>query len=780
MDHARAAISSLFGGEPMSYTRFSIARQTDGDNSHVEMKLSADDEEGGEIGRQEHLHSSMGQPRRTGKNLCFLVIAAVLLLLIGFLIGYLSYRGRMQMAAKCLDGSGRCEMTPTTSYLADDDETEGDMPEPSILYWPQLKDLLSNKLSVKRLEGDLRRRASRKSFEAGLSEDENMAIYIHEQFNSFALDKVWYDEHYIKLQVKGSVNNKVSVVEDSGEVLVESPSAYVAYSKNDEVSGKPVYVNYGQKDDFKKIEKLNVSLNKSIVIVRAGRITLAEKVANAKEAGAVGVLMFLDPSDYKGTDELVPFGHAHLGTGDPFTPGFPSFNHTQFPPVESSGLPHIAVQTISSQAASLLFSKMDGDSCRTDWTGGVMGCKITLSSTSKMTVQLKVNNVMVDRKILNVFGAIKGFEEPDRYVVIGAQRDSWGPGAAKAGVGTAILLELARVISDMVKNDGYKPRRSIIFASWSAGEYGTVGATEWLEGYSATLHAKAFTYINLDAAVLGWKHVKISASPMLYALLERTMMGVMDPAKAQSADAGSLLSRVGTDWVKAVVPLGLGHAAFPFLAYSGIPAVSFGFYNKDEEYPFLDTTQDTVENLKMITNLYGLIRTAAEVAGQIALRLTHDRELYLDFGRYSEELLAFQEEFLQYDQEVKKLGLTLDWLFFARGDFQRAVDGLRRDITNSDEGNSVIRRALNDRIMKVEYDFLSPYLSPKDAPLRHIFFGKGSHTLQSLLEHLQLLKTSNSSVNVNMLKEQMALVTWTIKGAANALVGDIWDTDNEF
>lgn len=29
--------------------------------------------------------------------------------------------------------------------------------------------------------------------------------------------------------------------------------------------------------------------------------------------------------------------------------------------------------------------------------------------------------------------------------------------------------------------DGYKPRRSIIFASWSAGEYGAVGATEWLE-----------------------------------------------------------------------------------------------------------------------------------------------------------------------------------------------------------------------------------------------------------------------------------------------------------
>lgn len=80
----------------------------------------------------------------------------------------------------------------------------------------------------------------------------------------------------------------------------------------------------------------------------------------------------------------------------------------------------------------------------------------------------------------------------------------------------------------------------------------------------------------------------------------------------------------------------------------------------------------------------------------------------------------------------------------------------------------------------MEYDFLSPYLSPKEAPFRHIFFGKGSHTLQSLLENLQLLRTNKDSVDVNMLKEQLALATWTIKGAANALVGDIWDTDNEF
>ncbi|NWT69268.1 TFR1 protein, partial [Prunella himalayana] len=764
-----------FSGEPTSYTRFSIARQTDGDNSHVEMNLAADEEEGGEIGRPEHLHASMPPPRRNGKNLCFVIMAAVLLLLIGFLIGYLSYRGRMQRVNRCLDGSGNCEMPPTASYFSDDGMEEEEVLGPRVLYWPELRNMLSSKLSAARLEANLRQREGKNSFEAGKVEDEGIASDIHDQFTSFRLDDVWNDEHYVRLQDRGSSKNQVFIVED-GEEELESPDAYVAYSKSGTVTGKPIYVNYGRKEDFQDIRNMHVSMNGAIIILRAGEITLAEKVANARKEGAVGVLMYPGPSKDKKADSYVPFGHAHLGTGDPFTPGFPSFNHTQFPPVESSGLPQIPVQTISRGAAARLFGKMDGDKCLQEWTADITGCKVTVSSSSKMTVKLTVNNVIVDRKILNIFGVIKGFEEPDRYVVLGAQRDSWGPGAAKAGVGTAILLELACVISNMVKNDDYKPRRSIIFASWSAGEFGAVGATEWLEGYSTTLHAKAFTYINLDTAVLGSKDIKISASPLLYSLLETTMKRVKDPAN----DLVYLNSRVGPDWIKNVVPLDLDNAAFPFLAYSGIPVVSFGFYDKGDEYAFLGTTEDTLANLKEKTDkLYPLMRTAAEVAGQIALRLTHDHELFLDFDRYTDELLSYQEKLRHLNTNVKELGLTLNWLYFARGDFQRAANALRRDIENSDRENRIVRRALNDRMMKVEYDFLSPYLSPKDVPFRHIFFGRGNHTLKSLLENLEQLAVNKTSVDVNELKEQLALATWTIKGAANALVGDIWNTDNE-
>lgn len=50
-----------------------------------------------------------------------------------------------------------------------------------------------------------------------------------------------------------------------------------------------------------------------------------------------------------------------------------------------------------------------------------MGCKVMPESTSNLMVKLTVNNVMADRKILNIFGAIKGLEEPGNSSCLVAQ-----------------------------------------------------------------------------------------------------------------------------------------------------------------------------------------------------------------------------------------------------------------------------------------------------------------------------------------------------------------------
>ncbi|XP_054839990.1 transferrin receptor protein 1 [Eublepharis macularius] len=778
MNHARKAVFNLLGGETLSYTRFSLARQPDGDNSHVEMKLSAEDEEGGENGVIDHVHTRPLKSRNTSRHLCCICSAVALLLLAGFLIGYLSFRTRMPAPAECVNGVQPCQNNLCPSLDVKEplnSEVEEPEPEP-VMYWGDLQKILSEKLRTTSFLEKVRR-VSSTSHEAGTAGDEELANYIHTEFSSYKLDKVWNDEHYVRLQVLGSSPNVISMeIPGGNKESLDVSEAYVAYSGNGTVAGKPVYANFGRSEDFNTLMEKKINVSGTVIIVRAGTITFAEKVANAQKWGAVGVLIFPSPADYRELGEgVAQFGHAHLGTGDPFTPGFPSFNHTQFPPAESSGLPRVPVQTISRSAANKLFSHMNGQACPTTWIGTFKApCKLDSKDAAGVTVSLRVNNELVERRILNVFGVVKGFEEPDRYVVVGAQRDSWGLGAAKAGVGTSILLALARTVSELVKNEGYRPRRSLVFASWSAGDFGAVGATEWLEGYAATLHLKAFAYINLDSAVTGSRDFRFSASPMLKKLLNDAASTVEGPVRLDGMLAGK------------EEPFRMDNAGFAFLSYSGIPAISFRFTDVDgKEYPHLSTTEDNLDKLLSFFSLSSekldrTIRAAAEIAGRMALRMTHDHELYLDFSSYDDKLRDFVFKLAASHRGLQNLGLGLQWLYVARGDFSRATNDLRNAIRNTDLTNKDACRALNDRIMKVEYHFLSPYVSPKDHPLRHIFFGSGSHTLQALLDHLTLLRTNQNAVNEALLRNQLALATWTIQGAANALSGDIWDIDNEF
>ncbi|EPQ12014.1 Transferrin receptor protein 1 [Myotis brandtii] len=763
MDQARSTFSNLFGGEPLSYSRFSLTRQVDGDNSRVEMKLAAEEEDIDNNVRGNRAHAKR---KRLNGLICCGTIAVIIFFLIGFLIGYLGYCKRVEPKTEC-------EQTESAA-VETEEETEEDLPEVSPhLFWSDLKAMLSEKLNSADFTKTIRQ-LNENSYvprEAGSQKDTNLAFYIEDRFRKLQFSKAWHNEHFVKIQVKSSDPNSVTVIatNNGGPYLVENPQGYVAYSKATTVTGKLVHANFGTKQDF---EALSTSVNGSLVLVRAGKITFAEKVANAESLNAIGVLIYMDHTKFPIVDAELPlFGHAHLGTGDPYTPGFPSFNHTQFPPSQSSGLPNIPVQTISRAAAEKLFDSenMEGD-CPSSWKTD-SSCKLV--TTQNRNVKLTVNNVLKEIRIFNVFGVIKGFEEPGRYIVVGAQRDAWGPGAAKSSVGTALLLELAQIFSDLVFKGGFKPRRSIVFASWSAGDFGAVGATEWLEGYLSSLHIKAFTYINLDKAVLGTSNFKVSASPLLYSLIEETMQDVKHPVTGLSLYRDS-------NWMNKVEKFSLDDAAFPFLAYSGIPAVSFCFCGASD-YPYLGTTQDTYEVLNQeVPELNKMARAAAEVAGQLMIKLTHNAELNLNYDMYNEKMLSFVRDMNQFKTDVKEMGLSLQWLYSARGDFYRATSKLTTDYKNSDTADRLVMREINDRIMRVEYHLLSPYVSPRDAPFRHIFWGSGSHTLQALLEHIKLRRQDRSAFNETLFRNQLALATWTIQEAANAISGDIWDIDNEF
>ncbi|XP_038134815.1 transferrin receptor 1a [Cyprinodon tularosa] len=768
MEQARSTISKIFNGEPHTYTRFNLTQNMEGDTSQVEMKLSSDvDEEVGENGVGEHRHSnSNGKPYvaqklgRTPKNLCFMAAGILLVFIIGYLIGYMT-EGKKEAAPVCASSVSNIE---------------GDVPHETgaapLMDWDDVKRLLADKFTAAKLEKAFSE-FSAVSHQAGSPTDEYLGNRVLQRFKEYGM-KTWTDEHFIKVQEAPTSGYNRIIFKQTSE---DRPKGFLSYSKTGSVQGAVLYARYGQEADFRQLRGQNVDMNGRVMLVRRGKISYAEKVANAAKMNASAVLIYPDPSDYSFGDNTELYGHVHLGSGDPYTPGFPSFNHTQFPPVESSGLPKILAQTISWNMASNILRGLGGPNNPEGWEG-----YIKLGDVND-TITVDVQNVLTEKKINNVFGVIKGFVDSDRYVVIGAQRDAWGPGFAASTVGTTVLVELARSISDMVKNDGFKPRRSIVFASWTAGEYGSVGATEWLEGYLSSLNMKAFTYISLDGIVTGQNGFKVAASPLLHTLIEKTLKEV------KNKEITLFNQFAKNDWESTILEqMQMDNAAYPFLAFSGIPSVAFRFSSNNAEYKYLGTLEDTQENLNIATSkqVPQLAEAAGRFAGHMALRLVHDHLLQMDLMKYYKIIRSQVVRINGKVRDVQRLNpqllpktITMQWLISALGSYSRAAQNLQTDIQNSDLEDVEMCRIINDRIMAVERNLLSHYVSPIDVPFRHILGGSGQHTFKALIKHLDNLKTDNLQADAELFRSQFALATWTIQGCANSLAGNIWSLDNE-
>ena len=66
-------------------------------------------------------------------------------------------------------------------------------------------------------------------------------------------------------------------------------------------------------------------------------------------------------------------------------------------------------------------------------------------------------------------------------MIIGNHRDAWSFGALDPTSGTAVMLEISRVLMNLKLNKKWQPKRTLIFCSWGAEEYGLIGSVEWVE-----------------------------------------------------------------------------------------------------------------------------------------------------------------------------------------------------------------------------------------------------------------------------------------------------------
>ena len=79
----------------------------------------------------------------------------------------------------------------------------------------------------------------------------------------------------------------------------------------------------------------------------------------------------------------------------------------------------------------------------------------------------------------NVVARMEGTENPDEYVILSAHYDSWegGSGATDNGTGSVLMLEAARILSQVYPN----PKRTILVGLWNGEEQGLNGSRAFVE-----------------------------------------------------------------------------------------------------------------------------------------------------------------------------------------------------------------------------------------------------------------------------------------------------------
>ena len=523
-------------------------------------------------------------------------------------------------------------------------------------YEEAFKQLTSSEICRREL-----RRLTEEPHLAGTENSYRIAQYLYNKYQEYGLDAQIYEyEVYLPYPIEVrvemiaptrylAVGKEESWEWDKDTYDTNIVAGYNAYSPDGDVTADLVYVNRGLADDYRKLSDMGISVEGKIAIARYGGSYRGVKAKIAGEQGAVGLIIYSDPADdgyLKG--DVYPKGPwrsadaIQRGTvkyifqyaGDPLTPGWASTKDAHRIPIsEATDLPKIPVAPLAYQDAEPLLKALAGPNVPQNWQGGLPFAYHTGPGPAK--VHLKVRSEHKNRPIYNVIAKLKGMENPDQWVIVGNHHDAWIYGGADPGSGTASLLEVARCLGQLAKQ-GYSPKRTIVFASWDAEEFGILGSAEWAEDLKTELQQKAIAYLNVDIAATGTEFYA-SAVPSLKTLVREVTQSVMDPQTHQTVyeawrdDQENHVPRVGN--------LGSGSDHSPFIGHLGIPSVSMGFHGPYGVYHAMQDTFYWMEHFGDPTFRYHVAMT--QIWGIMALRLSDADILPLDYATYADELLSY-------------------------------------------------------------------------------------------------------------------------------------------
>ncbi len=505
---------------------------------------------------------------------------------------------------------------------------------------------------------------------AGTPEDYKTALYVAQKFREAGLDtsiaeyRVWInypaDISVTAFGPKGKIMHGPTPERVEGDKYDNNPEvmpAFSGYSPSGDVTADVVYANYGRPEDFQALKELGVDVRGKIVIVRYGENFRGVKAYLAQEAGAAALIIYSDPFDdgytkgepypngpwrpstgvQRGT---VEFGFEH--PGDPTTPGFASTmnlpDSDRVHPLDNPDMPKIPVTPLSAHDAQPILAALRGPECPRDWQGALPFTYHMGPGPVRVHLVLKQNYGY--RTIWDVIGKIEGSTYPHELVIAGNHRDAWVYGAVDPGSGTVAMLEAVRGMGELLKS-GWRPKRTILFASWDAEEQGLIGSTEWVEEHEAQL-AKAVAYFNTDTGAAG-PNFRAAATPLLKNFIRDIAMVVPSPKGGMLYDQWrtfgnmSAVAAGGSD--VALGNLGSGSDYTSFVDHLGIPSSDI---RTNGDYGVYHSVFDNYEWYTRFGDPgFHYTQLIARVFGMQVLRMADASVLPYDYQHYATEIMQY-------------------------------------------------------------------------------------------------------------------------------------------
>ncbi len=238
-------------------------------------------------------------------------------------------------------------------------------------------------------------------------------------------------------------NEEYSFVKINNEIEIPSRAMFFSEATStDGIKGELVYVNKGLEEDFK-----GKDVKGKIVVFERDKETMKDQfwpeICNASKNGAIGaILINFDPWIFITTLET---GYFEV--------------ERRFLPIDPQSIPAVVIDSI------------EGDKL------------LKLMSNKTVSGNLVVRTENKDGHSVNIRGIKKGNKFPEEKIVIYGHRDSAGtPGANDNGSGTAIMMELSRILADK------ELHRTVEFISLGAEEQlGSAGSDAYIQKHKDEL-----------------------------------------------------------------------------------------------------------------------------------------------------------------------------------------------------------------------------------------------------------------------------------------------------